>query len=280
MPRFSVVVPAYNAEATLAETLDAVAAQEFDDWECVVVDDGSVDRTRAIAEAFAARSARFRVIHQENRGSAGAYNTGVASAVGDWVCICSADDLLLPAHLATMARAIEENPGHGIYSCNGYYWFADGRREPVYTGYVAATMRSWSLEDVFAACFFSVGACYRREIFDRVGGYPDGAYGEDYIFWMRAMAAGASHLYVPEALALHRISATQKSANLRRAYGSDIESISAILASATLTAEQASAARAAIAHRRRMIFELSPLGGPVMRVLRAARDLMSGRGCR
>ncbi|MCE5192105.1 MAG: glycosyltransferase [Actinomycetia bacterium] len=280
MPRFSVVVPAYNAEATLAETLDAVAAQECSDWECIVVDDGSVDGTRSIAEGFSARHARFRVVHQENRGSAGAYNTGVAAAAGEWVCICSADDVLLPEHLVTMARAMDEHPSHDIYSCNGYYWFKDGHRELVYAGDAAATTRSWSLEDVFDACFFSVGACYRRELFDRLGGYPEGAYGEDYIFWMRAMAAGASHLYVPQALALHRISATQKSANLRRAYSSDIESISSILASANLTVGQAAAARAAIAHRRRLILELGPFGGPIIRGLRAARGLFSDRGRR
>lgn len=280
MPRFSVVVPAFNAEATLVETLDAVAAQGFRDWECLVVDDGSVDGTRAIAESFAADDSRFRVIHQGNRGSAGAYNTGVAAAVGEWVCICSADDVLLPAHLSAMSQAIDENPGYDILSCNGYYWFPDGRREAVYSDDGAGVMRSWSLEDVFAACFFSVGACYRRELFERVGGYPEGAYGEDYIFWMRAMAEGAQHLYVPQLLALHRISATQKSANLRRAYSSDIESITAILASGALAPGQATAARAAIAHRRRMLLELGPVGGPVVRMLRAMRDLFAGRGRR
>ena len=275
MPRFSVAVPAYNAESTLAETLEAIAGQDFSDWECIVVDDGSADGTRALAEAIAAPESRLRVIHQENRGSAGAYNTGVASATADWVCICSADDILLPNHLTAMSAAIDEHPECDIFSSNGYYLQPDGTRSLVYMGHEAEDARSWSLEDVFQACFFSVGACYRRSLFEELGGYPVDAYGEDYIFWMRAMARGAKHLYIPEALSLHRVSGSQKSANLRRAYESDIESIAAVIASGPLDAAQSRAARAAIRHRRRMITELGRIGGPVFRFLRRARGSVS-----
>ncbi len=275
MPRFSVVVPAFNAESTMVETLDAVLAQEFADWECVIVDDGSTDCTLKIAESYAFNDGRFHVLHQENRGSAGAYNTGVAAACGEWICICSADDVLLPQHLSTMATVIETNPQVDIVSCDGFYWMPDGTRKPVYAD-DEPSMRSWSLEDVLHACFFSVGACYRRHLFAEVGGYPEGAYGEDYAFWLQAMARGAKHLYVPEQLALHRISPTQKSANLRRAFESDIESITLVIESHLLTPQQARAARSAIAHRKRLIFELGPLGGAVVRLLRALRRSVGG----
>ncbi|MDO9107859.1 MAG: glycosyltransferase family 2 protein, partial [Coriobacteriia bacterium] len=186
--------------------------------------------------------------------------------------ICSADDVLLPLHLATMAQSIDQHPGYDILSCNGYYWHADGVRQIVYPPRIGAVSESWSLEDVLRACFFSVGACYRRDLFDTVGGYPEGAFGEDYIFWMRAMAHGAKHLYVSEALALHRISATQKSADLRASYESDIESIASVMSSGQLSVEQMRVARAAIWHRRRMIFGLRPFGGLALRLLRLLRS--------
>ncbi|MDO9107773.1 MAG: glycosyltransferase family 2 protein, partial [Coriobacteriia bacterium] len=85
MQRFSIIVPAYNAEATLAETLEAIIGQEYADWECIVVDDGSTDGTLDLARRFAKREARVRVIHQQNRGSAGAYNTGAREAAGEWI---------------------------------------------------------------------------------------------------------------------------------------------------------------------------------------------------
>jgi glycosyltransferase involved in cell wall biosynthesis len=98
-------MPAYQAASTLAETLDAIMAQSFSDWECVVVDDGSTDDTLLTATAYEQRDPRFRVICQGNRGTAGAYNAGVSSAVGDFVVICSADDILLPEHLFRMSAS-------------------------------------------------------------------------------------------------------------------------------------------------------------------------------
>ncbi len=255
MPLISIVVPAYNAADTLAETLDAILAQTARDWECVVVDDGSKDTTLELARSYEQQDARIRVLTQANRGTGGAYNTGVREATGSWVSICSADDVLLPPHVESMARAISRYPGFQIYSCNGYYWHADDSRVQVYTGEAAAAYHEWTLEETLARCFFSVGACYERGLFDAVGGYVEDAYGEDYDFWLRTMAQGARQLYVPEALSLHRISATQKSANLAKAFESDVRSIQNALDTGNLTPSQAKAARSAIGLRRRMIHE-------------------------
>lgn len=271
MVRFSVVVPAYNAQDTLAETLQAVLAQTYADWECVVVDDGSTDDTQAVARRFADADPRFTLVSQENRGTGGAYNAGARAAMGEWIAICSADDILLPSHLATMAQAIEDSPGYDIYSCNGYYWAPDGGSTLVYAGARDAETRPWSLEDVLRASFFSVGACYRRELHGEVGGYREDVFGEDYDFWLRTMSRGARHLYVDTPLAMHRRSDTQKSASLVRAYESDISSIAAVLASGHLEPAQADAARAAIRHRRRLLFGLTKVGGALTRIARIVR---------
>ena len=222
MTKFSIVVPAYNAEATLPETLDAILAQESGDWECVVVDDGSVDATAAVAERYTARDSRVRAVSQSNQGTGGAYNTGVNAACGEFIVLCSADDILLPAHLATMLALTVRAPEHGIYSCNGDYLDASGARRPFYEGPEWQVERSLTLEDVLERCFFGVGATYRREVFDLVGGYRQGIYGEDYDFWLRAMARGVTHRYSPEVLALHRVGESQKSADLRKVLKSDI----------------------------------------------------------
>lgn len=274
MPRFSIVVPAYNAEDTLAETLDAVRAQVLDDWECVVVDDGSTDATREIAEDYAGRDSAFRVVSQENQGTGGAYNAGVSAAAGDWVTLCSSDDMLLPEHLTTMASAIEKYPEADIFTCNGYFQWPDGSRTLVYTEPVDANPRSWALEDLFERCFFSVGACYRRAVFDAIGGYGN-AYGEDYDFWLRAMASGATHQYIPNALAVHRRSAHQKSADHERAYESDVRSISAVIGSTSLSPRQLRAARYGIELRRSLLAEERATG--VSRVLSRLRRTMGTR---
>ncbi|MBN2822696.1 MAG: glycosyltransferase [Coriobacteriia bacterium] len=275
MTMFSIVVPAFNASDTLTETLQAVSAQSYRDWECVVVDDGSTDDTLEIASRFAASDPRFRVISQENRGTGGAYNAGVCEASSEWITICSADDVLLSHHLRVMADAIADNPTADIVSCNGYFYYENGERVPVYPDGTEDSVRSWSVENLLERCFFSVGACYRREWFDTVGGYAEDVFGEDYDFWLRAMARGATHLYIPMRLALHRVTATQKSADHRRAYESDIRSIAALLGSEMLDAHQRRAARAGIRLRRRLISEI---GRPVSlqrRVGRRIRKMMS-----
>jgi glycosyltransferase involved in cell wall biosynthesis len=224
-PRFSVVVPAYQAASTLGATLDAIMAQAFSSWECVVVDDGSTDDTLAIAKAYAQRDPRFRVVSQSNQGTAGAYNAGVSSAVGDFVVICSADDILLPGHLSRMSAFIDSEGGYDIYSSNGYFWWPGDYRELPGGPYERQDIHSLDLSDVIRRCFYSVGATYRRELHAAVGGYRP-VFGEDYDFWLRALALGARHRYLPEPLSLFRMSPSQKSAKLEAGFRSDIRLVS------------------------------------------------------
>lgn len=256
LPYFSVVVPAFNAESTLSETLRAILAQTHQDWECIVVDDGSTDSTQLIAASFCSLDSRFSFVSQENRGTGGAYNTGVKAAVGTWVSICSADDILLSRHLEVVAGVTDRRAESDIITCNGYFQRADGTQEICYREELEERERSWTLEQLMDRCFYSVGACYRRELHERIGGYREDSYTEDYDFWLRAMAAGARHLYIPDALAVHRISDTQKTRSLRRVFESDIKSIRSVLDEGTLTTSQVHAAQRAIRSRKRMIANL------------------------
>ncbi|MEV4559132.1 glycosyltransferase [Kitasatospora sp. NPDC049285] len=95
-PRLSVVVPVYNVERYLADCLDSIAAQSFTDFECVLVDDGSTDTSAAIAERYAERDKRFRLVQQENQGLGAARNTGVRHlAEGtEYLAFVDSDDTL------------------------------------------------------------------------------------------------------------------------------------------------------------------------------------------
>ncbi len=246
-PRFSVVVPAYEAASTLGETLEAILAQTFSSWECIVVDDGSTDDTLLVANAYAHRDPRVRAIHQANLGTAGAYNTGVSSAAGEFVVICSADDILLPHHLARMSAFIASEAGYDIYSSNGYFWWPGDYRELAYGPRERQGIRSLQLSDVIRRCFYSVGAVYRRELFAAVAGYRRGVFGEDYDFWLRAMASGARHRYLPEPLSLFRMSPSQKSANLEIGFRSDIRLVTDLSQSFHLSETESAAVSERIA---------------------------------
>jgi glycosyltransferase involved in cell wall biosynthesis len=253
VPRFSVTIPAYDAEPTLEETVSSVRAQTFDDWELVIVDDGSTDGTRALAERLAAGDERIRVISQENRGSGGAYNTAVRQARSDLLVMLSADDLLLPEHLETFDSFITANPDAGVYTCDGFIEYEDGRREPqdLNDGWRGAG--ECTLADLLGACFFGIGAVYRREVYDAVGGFREDIYAEDYLFWLLALAHGYRHRFLGLQLAVHRRSSTQKSANAIRMRQTDALVISEVIASGLLEGEDLAAARRVLARHRRTI---------------------------
>ncbi|HSZ22548.1 MAG TPA: glycosyltransferase family A protein, partial [Candidatus Sulfotelmatobacter sp.] len=107
MPLVSVVVPVYNAERTLTATLDSALAQDFRDFEIVVVNDGSTDSTKAVLDMYAAR---VRVIDQSNRGVSAARNAGVRASSGQLIAFLDSDDLWSADKLTQSVRALTQNP--------------------------------------------------------------------------------------------------------------------------------------------------------------------------
>ena len=104
-PFFSVVIPVFNRAASLARAIESVRAQTFQDFEIVVVDDGSADDPRAVADSFA--DPRLRYFRQTNAGGGAARNHGIDEARGEFIAFLDSDDVFLPRHLASMHRLLE-----------------------------------------------------------------------------------------------------------------------------------------------------------------------------
>lgn len=119
MSAVTVVIPARDAEATLAFTLDSLLAQHLQDWHAVIVDDGSTDRTAAIASAYCDRDRRFGMIGAGGLGVAAARNEGLRLAKGSAVLFLDADDWIVPDHLARLSAALTADPDAGASYC-GY----------------------------------------------------------------------------------------------------------------------------------------------------------------
>ena len=122
----SIIVPAFNVQSTLTDTLNTLLAQTYHNFEIVIVDDGSTDETAKIASAFA-KDSRVRVIRQVNRGLAGARNSGIAAAKGEVIGFCDSDDLWLPEKLARHVAHLETNPHVGISYSGSALMDDDGR---------------------------------------------------------------------------------------------------------------------------------------------------------
>src|SRR3954453_1973154 len=108
MPRISVVVPIYNVEPYLAECLQSLVDQTFGDFEAIVVDDGSTDGSRRIAEEFAARDERFRIVEQPNGGLGKARNTGAEHATGEFLAFVDSGDVLPEYAYDKLIGALDE----------------------------------------------------------------------------------------------------------------------------------------------------------------------------
>lgn len=110
MKTVSVIMPLYNVESCMTDAVRSVLAQTYPHLELILVDDGSPDRSGAIADKFAAEYPdRVRVIHQENQGQGGARNTGVAAAVGDYLLFVDSDDHIVPDLLETCVALAEDH---------------------------------------------------------------------------------------------------------------------------------------------------------------------------
>jgi len=116
MARLEFVVPAYNAEATIRDTLRSLHSQTMPDWRAIVVDDGSTDATAAAAASRG--DARIEVVRQENRGLAGARNAGFERCRADAVCFLDADDTVDPEFAGVMLAALD---GHDLAACTFRY---------------------------------------------------------------------------------------------------------------------------------------------------------------
>ena len=124
----SVVIPLYNKERQIAHTLRSVFAQTFQDFEVVIVDDGSTDGSVAEVEKFT--DSRIRLIRQVNAGVAAARNRGIEEAQGELIAFLDADDEWKPEYLATQYHLYQKYPECSVYACNYEFREYEGKVTP------------------------------------------------------------------------------------------------------------------------------------------------------
>jgi glycosyltransferase involved in cell wall biosynthesis len=197
-------MPAHNAAATIAESIESVTGQTSPHWELIVVDDGSTDATAAIVDRFAAEDPRIRRVHEPSQGGVShARNQGTFSARFEWILYLDADDWLVSTYLEKMTAALAQNPQADAVYCGWVRVTPDGRL-------VNEQYHSHS-EDLFQPltwyCVFSVHACVvRRSLIETVGGWdPSLRTCEDWDLWLRIARTGARFVALHEFLAVYRM---------------------------------------------------------------------------
>lgn len=179
MKKVSIVLPTFNGEAYLADAINSILQQSYENIELILVDDCSTDGTPRIIQEFTQKDSRIRCIRNEsNQKLPNSLNIGFAAATGDYFTWTSDDNLYVPVAIEKMAAYLDEHSEMGLVYCD--YTIIDEKGQKV---------RENLLEDPERLLWTNtVGACflYRREIAEKIGGYNSELFlAEDYDYWLR-----------------------------------------------------------------------------------------------
>ena len=200
-PTVSVIIPTYRRSEFLAQTLESVFAQTFNDFEVIVVEDGSHDAESVIAPY----KDRLHYLWQENTGVGAARNFGVKHAKGRWFAFVDDDDLWKPTKLERQLAAAEASPEIGMFHTD-HFLLLDGEiRTPRRNPPRGSVPSGWIVKDLFLNNFIVMSSVMiRREEFQQIGGFsPVTRYAADFELWMR-LARTCRIGYVPEQLTVYR----------------------------------------------------------------------------
>jgi glycosyltransferase involved in cell wall biosynthesis len=208
MPKISVIMPVYNGERFLNQAIESLIAQSYEDWELIVVDDGSTDRTPQLLESYT--DPRIKVLRQANRGEAGARNTGLKHMSGEYLAFLDADDVYLPDALQDLSAYLDDHPALDVVFSDGLVCDQEDRhlmrltevRPGIFTGNILNSLVASPSVITVPVCTMTRVAIVRRHdlFFDE----KDNLIGTDWDFWIR-LAVHAKFGYLDKLTCRYRI---------------------------------------------------------------------------
>jgi glycosyltransferase involved in cell wall biosynthesis len=210
--KISVIIPVYNGEKTIKQTLESVLNQTLFDLEIIVINDGSTDKTKEIVNSIC--DSRLQIFSYKNAGLSASRNRGLFQAIGEFVAFIDADDLWTPDKLESQFKALQENQQAAVaYSWTDYIdtegKFIKSGKYPTATGNIySKLLLSNILEN-------GSNPLIRKQAFDTVGNFDESlTAAEDWDMWLR-LASHYEFVLVPKAQILYRVSANSMSTNLK-----------------------------------------------------------------
>jgi glycosyltransferase involved in cell wall biosynthesis len=175
--KVSIIIPCYNSDKYLFETINCVLLQTFLDWECILINDGSRDRTEEIILATIKKDDRFKYIYQENTGVCIARNNAIKNSQGEYVLCLDADDLISDNFLEETVRLLDRNSKVSVATSVVEFF---GRSKGI------LNVVSYDLEVLLAENQLVITSLFRRTDFDRIGGFNENMKEglEDWDFWI------------------------------------------------------------------------------------------------
>lgn len=207
-PLISVILPVYNAETTLPDTLKSLIRQRFDSFEVIAVDDGSEDRSQSILTRFSGLDSRICPIFPGRQGLVKTLNTGLSQARGNFIARMDADDIAHPERLALQLSFLQENQQIAVVSslirCFPQPKVSKGFK--IYESWLNSLCDpdEISREIFIESPLVHPSTLIRRSILQVAGGYKDFGWPEDYDLWLRFHITGKRFAKIPRLLTFWR----------------------------------------------------------------------------
>lgn len=206
-PLISVIAPVYNVKKYLPEFLDSMLAQTYQNFELLLVDDGSTDAGLEVLQCYAAQDARLRIFCKENGGVTSARNFGLEQAKGEYIGFADPDDAMLPQYLARLYAALTQQDTSMAVCGFREVWGAQMAQalsafvpeQPVYT--ITTANYAYGKTGSCSQCW---RALYHREVLQQVRFDTALSVGEDTVFFLQAFLQAGRFAYLPEPLYLYR----------------------------------------------------------------------------
>lgn len=204
----SIIVPCYNQAHYLEEALQSVKMQTYTDWECIIVNDGSLDQTDEIARRWSMEDSRFKYLFQNNKGLSGARNTGIAQAEGIYILPLDADDKIAPGYLKDAVNVLNSSPDVKIVYCKAEK-FGNEQGPWVLPPYTPFNMSRTNT--IFCSALF------KKKDWERVGGYDKKLKAwEDWDLWISILKDGGDVFQLKEVGFYYRINPNSMLRSLSR----------------------------------------------------------------
>lgn len=185
--KVSIIIPVYNQEKYLAETLNSVINQNYSNWECILVNDGSSDDSVAVINKYVAQDNRFHFINSENKGVSHARNLALKQVKGDFILFLDGDDLIHPEKLQKAISNFQENANLSIVFNNTNY-FQDTIENTLYPINIEADLLNFNDLLLFWNEKIIIpihSAIIKKSLFDGIEFNTDLTAQEDWLVWLR-----------------------------------------------------------------------------------------------
>ena len=203
--KFSIIIPCYNQAHFLPDCLESLVKQTYSNWEAIIVNDGSADKTSEVAISYCIKDTRIRLIEKENGGLSSARNKGIENANGDRFIFLDSDDFLYEKCLENIALIIQTVDDNCLIRC-GYSYITEDKQKILsdVNIYPKKSLYPEILEGNLGPCH---SICISKKLVESVGFFDESLKSvEDWDFWMRAVKAGCTIEIISDPLVYYRYS--------------------------------------------------------------------------